>query len=233
MRAKVASPDVPLSDGEFLFEPSPGMLGDRGLTTWESVVTARGGEVLLPIDNYSGTTLRISAGEELGTLRALPVDPPISSGATPGTSAAVNTVVSTSGRCKDLLNILQLPLDKLCPEEEEQLTAAICKFADVFALEDTELGCTDILQHPIDSGGHPPIRQQPYRTPVVRRQKVNEMVNAMQGQGIVHPCSSPWASPVVLVPKKDGSLQFCIDYRRLNSVTRKDVYLLPHFRTTF
>ena len=97
----------------------------------------------------------------------------------------------------------------------------------MFALDDTELGCTDILQHTIDTGGHPPIRQQPYRTPVVRRQKLNEMVDAMQEQGIVRPSSSPWASPVVLVPKKDGSLRFCIDYRRLNSATRKDVYPLP------
>ena len=54
-----------------------------------------------------------------------------------------------------------------------------------------------------------------------------EMVAAMQKQGIVEPFSSPWASPVVLVPKKDESLRFCVDYSRLNSVTRKDVYPLP------
>ena len=53
------------------------------------------------------------------------------------------------------------------------------------------------------------------------------MVAEMQGQGIVKPSSSPWASPVVLVPRKDGSLRFCIDYRCLNAVTRKDVYPLP------
>jgi len=67
----------------------------------------------------------------------------------------------------------------------------------------------------------------PYRTPVVRREKVSEMIDTMEKQGVVQPSASPWASPVVLVPKKDGSLRFCVDYRRLNSVTRKDVYPLP------
>ncbi len=49
----------------------------------------------------------------------------------------------------------------------------------------------------------------------------------MQQQGVVQPSVNPWASPVVLVPKKDWSLRFCVDYRKLNSVTKKDVYPLP------
>ena len=49
----------------------------------------------------------------------------------------------------------------------------------------------------------------------------------MLTQNIVQPSSSPWASPIILVPKKDGSSRFCIDYRKLNSVTKKDVYPLP------
>ena len=53
------------------------------------------------------------------------------------------------------------------------------------------------------------------------------MVNEMEKRGIVRSSSSPWASPVVLVPKKDGSVRFCVDFRRLNSITQKDVYPLP------
>ena len=54
-----------------------------------------------------------------------------------------------------------------------------------------------------------------------------EMISAMEKQGVVQPSTSPWASPVVLIPKEDGSLHFCVDYRLLNSVTHKDVYPLP------
>ena len=83
------------------------------------------------------------------------------------------------------------------------------------------------LARTLDTGNHPPIKQQPYKTPVVRREKILEMIDAMEEHGVVQPSASPWASPVVLVSKKDGSLRFCVDYRRLNSITCKDVYPLP------
>jgi len=223
---------VILSDGDFLFEPSQKVLEGHGLSAMECLVTARDGKVSLPVENFQEFTVHMDAGEELGILRPLG-----SSLATPSygddsdigtsTAAAVETVIPSPERLEELCRQLQLPFDKLTPGERGQLESTISEFSDVFALNDSELGCTSLVQHGIETGAQTPIRQQPYRTPVCRRQKMNEMVQNMQDQGIVQPSSSPWASPVVLVPKKDGTLRFCIDYQRFNSITRKDVYPLP------
>ena len=113
-------------------------------------------------------------------------------------------------------------MDKLTKEQSEQL---VRKYSDVFALSDEELGRTDVVKHVIDTGDHSPIRRQPYRVPVVYREKISQMIAEMQDQGVIRPSLSPWASPVVLVPKKD--IRFCMDYRRLNAITKKDVYPLP------
>ena len=59
------------------------------------------------------------------------------------------------------------------------------------------------------------------------RQEIARQLKKMQDVGVVQPSKSPWASPVVLVRKKDGSHRFCVDYRELNSVTKADNFPLP------
>ena len=80
----------------------------------------------------------------------------------------------------------------------------------MFALDDSELGSTDVC-HKIETGDHLSVRLPPYRTPMVHREVIGHMVQEMQDKGIIQPSVSLWASPIVLVPKKDGSLRFCVD----------------------
>ena len=75
--------------------------------------------------------------------------------------------------------------------------------------------------------GTKPIRSMPYRKGPAMRDMVANAVNEMLKAGVIEPASTKWASPVVLVPKRDGSLRFCVDYRRLNAKTAADSYPLP------
>ena len=94
------------------------------------------------------------------------------------------------------------------------------------------MGHTGVVKHSIDTGTSHPIRQQCRRVPPFRREQAKKMMDDMLQKDIIQPSSSPWASPVILVPKKDRSLRFCIDYRKLNSVTRKDASPLPRVDDT-
>ena len=115
----------------------------------------------------------------------------------------------------------------LTEAEADDLYNCLLCYADVFAGDSTDLGRTNITQHRIDTGDAKPIRQTPRRIPIARRHETKELLQSMLDRNIIQPSSSPWASPVVLVRKKNGALRFCADYRRLNSVTRKDAYPLP------
>ena len=95
---------------------------------------------------------------------------------------------------KEILARLNLPMDELVEPERKNLEVLVSEFADVFALCDQELGCTYLTKHTIDTGDHHPIRQQPYRTPVVCRE-VSEMVKQMQNQGVIQSSNGLWAIP--------------------------------------
>ena len=113
------------------------------------------------------------------------------------------------------------------PQEITTMKECILNAADVFATTKAERGEVDTVEHKIETGNHPPIKQPSRRVPFSVRGEIHKMVGDMLEAGVVQESLSPWASPIVLVKKKDGSLRFCVDYRRLNAVTRKDVFPLP------
>lgn len=91
-----------------------------------------------------------------------------------------------------------------------------------------QTGRTDVLKHRIYTTCQVPIKQRPYRLSPVKQQAMEEQLEVMLKEGIVEPSHSGWASPVVLVPKKNGKLRFCVDYRKVNATTENDAYPLPN-----
>ncbi len=118
----------------------------------------------------------------------------------------------------------------LTPEQVHQLEHLLIQNTDIFSQGPHDLGRTSIVRHEITTNGSPPIRQRPYRTAPPQRELITQHITSMLEADIIEPSVSPWASPVVLVKKKDGSTRFCIDYRKLNAVTKKDSYPIPHIQ---
>ena len=112
-------------------------------------------------------------------------------------------------------------------EHSDEVTALIFKNADIFAASDADLGHTDTVKMKIDTGDHPPIKLRPYRTPLNNRKTIDKVVDEMMDAKIISRSKSPWSFPVVIVDKKDGSKRFCVDFRKLNKITKLNSYPLP------
>jgi Reverse transcriptase (RNA-dependent DNA polymerase) len=91
---------------------------------------------------------------------------------------------------------------------------------------DSRLGQIDSVSHRVKTT-EGPIFQQPYRARPFARTAEQTEVNRMLAEDIIVPATSEWSSPVVLVPKRDGGKQFCVDYRKLINLTERAVYPLP------
>ena len=117
--------------------------------------------------------------------------------------------------------------DDLDMNQRLKLEGLMCSYANVFAVPDGQLVCTDRIRHTIDTGDARPIRQVPRRLAPSQHEIAEKEINKMFDQGTMEPSDSPWAAPIILVAKKDGTTRFCLDYRKLNNVTRKDAYPLP------
>ena len=121
--------------------------------------------------------------------------------------------------------------EDLTQEQKQQFFLLLLANADVFAERD-DPGRTSLVKHRVDTGNSPPIRQPVRRIPLHKREEARHLLQDMLAKGVIQPSSSPWASPIVLVPKKDGNVRFCVDYRKVNAVTRRDAYPLPRMDDT-
>ena len=100
--------------------------------------------------------------------------------------------------------------------------------SDLFAKRNEDLGRTHVVEMNIDTGTHPPINLKAYRAPLNKREIIENQIDDMLKANVVRPSRSPWAFPVVIVGKKDGSKRFCVDYRQLNAITTKYQWNLAH-----
>ena len=152
-------------------------------------------------------------------------------------NVAENQSTDSSDKCRKLPGHLKTlyrnSVEDLTTEyQKTKVYNLLCNNADLFSKGSNDIGRTDLVKHKINTGSAKPIKQAPRRLPFAKREAADQAVAKMQEHDVIEPSTSPWSSPVVLVQKKDGSLRFCVDYRKLNNVTLKDSYPLPRIDDT-
>jgi hypothetical protein len=120
-----------------------------------------------------------------------------------------------------------LHLGPLEYHQQTQFQKLLKDYVDICAQSQTQIGRTNIIKHRIITQDAVPISQPPYRCNPKHKQFLQEEVIRMEQQGLIKKSASPWASPVVIVDKKGGDKRLCVDYRKLNAITKADVYPLP------
>ena len=133
--------------------------------------------------------------------------------------------VFTTERIEKILS--DVKINSKNQEIRAQAKTLVQKFHDVFATDDDNLGETNAVEYDIDTGNSAPQAQQRYRTPFYLRNEMNKIIKKNVSSGLMSPTSSPWAAPVLLVKKANGSWRLVCDYRKLNTVTVSDSYPLP------
>ena len=232
-----------LGEGNFsdieaaMFEMNHDFGRDSGITIEDAIVKpSNDNQITLIVRNIGYSPVCLQEGSILGSLQEatlLGLEEDLSwMEKNPAVVGALQTSddtlpCATEDRSQVLLDTLQWKTDSLSESEHMKLKELLSEYQDVFALDNSELSSTDLVQHHIETGDVKPIRQHPRRIPFALREKVDEMVQDMLEQGVIQHSQSPWSSPIVLVAKRDGTTRFCVDYRKLNSVTKMDVFPLP------
>ena len=136
-------------------------------------------------------------------------------------------------RQAELIKILEkdrgLDMLKDWPEDDARRACRLLmEYHDVFSLDKNEMGCTDATEHVIKLTKSEPFKERFRRIapPLVGEVRETHPGDAGWGERFV-PSNSPWCNAVILVRKKDGTLRFCIDFRRLNDRMEKDLFPMP------
>ena len=230
-----------------LVEPSPKCTSVLILGNTSELRPGRS-DVTVVLRNLSGRDVSLELCTEIGTVTAANIVPSTQvgkgshlekQGRVPCMSTQVESIDlprSLQQRSIDPEGILQKldlsRIDKWEPKLQQKAPDLIHEYACIFSQNDLDLGKTSTVKHSIKVNDPTPFKEHHQCIPPGMCNEVKAHIQEMLDVGAIRPSNSPWASAVVLVWKKDGKLQFCIDLQKLNARTIKDTYSLPQIDET-
>ena len=200
-----------------LFEPNERFAG-YPLKAFDTVAHIENGTFPVLIHNHSNSPVKLYEDSTLGHVGPILQKPP----------QTQSTADERQNKDTDVTQLFSWENCKLTPPQMEKLHQLIRKFKNVFAKHDYDLGHLKTIEHRIETGDNPPVKQRPYRVPQILKEDLRNHLTNLLEHDVIRQSSSPFASPCLLVKKKDGTTRLVIDYRRLNKITTPQFQLLPH-----
>ena len=207
--------------GNWLVEPLPKPLSNDTIAVAKTLTSGGSSTVMMEVMNPTETDAVLYKDTQAATLSSVQVVPemrPISqSKRKKSKCACVKTNQATlDPELEKLYQDIEHPLS---PEEQKSVKELLWNHREVFKTKNGPLGRTDLVKHEIVTTTQQPIKQRARRFPISQREEGQKLVEDMLEQGVIEPSTSPWASPVVLVKKKSGETRFCVDYRKLKTIS--------------
>ena len=201
----------------------------NGLTVGASLVTVgRSGLIPIQIANFSDKDAYLYPRTPVAVVSRPIVEPVIKLVTIDENHVCISETNSDEREGLGVAELInRLDLGELTQSQHEQLQQTLSKYQTTFSKDDDDIGLCNLVEHKVDLTDDRPIKIPHRRVPPHQWDEVREYIQKSLDRGIIRESSSPYASPVVLVRKKDGKLRLCVDYRCLNAKTHKDAYPLP------
>lgn len=129
-----------------------------------------------------------------------------------------------------LTELYESTVTGLCQIEKERIANLLIKYQDTFSRDEWDIGLTHLTEHSIPTGDAAPIKQPPRRVPLAHAEAEKKAIEDLKAKGVIRDSVSPWASPIVLVARKDGGVRPCVDYRQVNQLVKPDGFPLPRIQ---
>ena len=203
-------------------------LGVKVLSSYATLTTGSN-KITVVLRNNTNKWVEVQKGIPIAWMVTANLIPPADLSSSPIKTPDLDCM-SEEERQRTLFEKLDLSgLESWSEKAAKQARSLLAEYHDLFSLEKNEISCTKAAEHVIElkEPDTAPIKEWLRRILPPQVDEVREHLKLMLDAGVIRLSNSPWYNAVVLVRKKDGSLRFCIDFRRLNSLTNKDSHPLP------
>ncbi|KAK3703901.1 hypothetical protein QZH41_009140 [Actinostola sp. cb2023] len=203
-----------------------------GVAVGAAVVTVgRDGRVPIQVANFSSKDVYLNPKSPVAMLSVADIEPSVEIVTVNENHVYVREAVSNDVGAHNVFvsDILtRMDIGDLTGSQHQRLQEVISDYRTTFSKDEDDIGFCDLVEHQIVTNDERPIKIPHRRVPPQQWTEVRDYIQKSLERGIIRESSSPYASPIVLVRKKDGKLRLCVDYRLLNAKTHKDAYPLPH-----